>query len=289
MVAVWIHLLVNANWEDKPWRGEVIPRGSLVTSIHNLAVEVGLSDRQIRYCLERLANGKQIVTKGANKWTKITICNYATYQDANDSDCQTNVTENGNRVSRELSTTKEYKNTRTKEEKKDTNVSKEKTEEENASHIPPSLAVSLWNQIVTNLPKVRGLSSRRQEKVRLRIKEFGNNPEATMRELFAKVNASAFLCKGSNSEGHKNWRASFDWVFENDNNWMKIIEGQYDNNRNAEPTIFPEEDWRNENKFYYLKDFDAHPEEKERLDHTFRRHIQVGGALRWGNNGWRKA
>ena len=34
---------------------------------------------------------------------------------------------------------------------------------------------------------------------------------------------SEFL-KGSNKAG---WKASFDWVFKNSENWMKILEGNY--------------------------------------------------------------
>ena len=36
---------------------------------------------------------------------------------------------------------------------------------------------------------------------------------------------SKFL-KGDNKRG---WKASFDWLFENDKNWVKVYEGNYDN------------------------------------------------------------
>jgi hypothetical protein len=36
---------------------------------------------------------------------------------------------------------------------------------------------------------------------------------------------SKFL-RGDNKRG---WKASFDWIFENQKNWVKIIEGTYDN------------------------------------------------------------
>ena len=129
MVAVWVHLLLNANWEDTVWRGEYLERGSFVTSIRSLSVEIGLSEKQIRLCLKKLEKGKQIIIEGANKWTKITICNYATYQDEQDSEGQTKVTQSGNQMSGERATDKEYKNTRNKEEKTSTivDVKKPKT------------------------------------------------------------------------------------------------------------------------------------------------------------------
>ena len=40
-----------------------------------------------------------------------------------------------------------------------------------------------------------------------------------------KMQASHFL-RGDNKRG---WKASFDWLFENDKNWVKVYEGNYDN------------------------------------------------------------
>ena len=42
--------------------------------------------------------------------------------------------------------------------------------------------------------------------------------------VFEKAQASSFL-KGDNKRG---WKASFDWFFENDKNWVKVYEGNYD-------------------------------------------------------------
>ena len=39
------------------------------------------------------------------------------------------------------------------------------------------------------------------------------------------MESSDFL-KGGNKNG---WMASFDWVFDNGNNWLKVVEGNYDN------------------------------------------------------------
>lgn len=78
-LAVWIHLLIDANYEEKVWHGETVGIGSLITSTARLSDQTGLSVRQIRTCLERLSEEGKIVTKGASKWTKITICNYESY------------------------------------------------------------------------------------------------------------------------------------------------------------------------------------------------------------------
>ena len=51
-IALWIHILLRANYETKRWQGVEIPRGSLVTSLSKLALETGLSVSQIRTNLE---------------------------------------------------------------------------------------------------------------------------------------------------------------------------------------------------------------------------------------------
>lgn len=90
--------------------------------------------------------------------------------------------------------------------------------------IPFEEILSLFNQTCASLPKVLKLSPSRKEKVKLRYQEMGMNIN-TLQTVFEKVESSAF-CKGTNERG---WVASFDWIFENDRNWMKIIEGKYDN------------------------------------------------------------
>lgn len=88
---------------------------------------------------------------------------------------------------------------------------------------------ALWNSICTNLPQVKSLSDKRKQKIKARLSEFGDPKlwAARVRELFERVQASPFLC-GGNGNG---WTASFDWIFENESNWVKVMEGNYDNDR----------------------------------------------------------
>ncbi len=92
--------------------------------------------------------------------------------------------------------------------------------------------VAMWNSICTNLPQVKSISDKRKQKIKTRLSEFGAEPKqwaAQVRELFERVQASSFLC-GGNGNG---WTASFDWIFENDSNWVKVMEGNYDNDRGS--------------------------------------------------------
>lgn len=107
MYYFWVRLLVVANYKDKEWQGKVIPRGTIITSVAKLAADFSLSVKQVRCCLERLTKGKQIVTQTTNKWTKITICNYDTYQCSEETKGQTKGKQNGTERANERATTKE--------------------------------------------------------------------------------------------------------------------------------------------------------------------------------------
>lgn len=134
MFSLWIHLLLEANWKDGEWHGEEVKRGQIITSVAKLSASTGLSDKQVRICLERLVKGGEIEKKTANKWTKITICKYDTYQSFADDGGQTNGKQTANKGQAEgkQGATIEKGNKgiteERKKEKKDANASKEKDE-----------------------------------------------------------------------------------------------------------------------------------------------------------------
>ncbi|MCM1140474.1 MAG: hypothetical protein NC453_18040 [Muribaculum sp.] len=90
-----------------------------------------------------------------------------------------------------------------------------------------SLIRDLWCQLCPSYPKLQKFSESRKNKIRVRISEMGGDARAIemMKIIFAKMEASSFL-KGDNKRG---WKASFDWLFSNSNNWVKVYEGNYDN------------------------------------------------------------
>ena len=81
MVATLIHLLLKANWKDKKWRGVDVKRGQIITSRTRLAEEIGLTERQLRTCLERMQETGEIACETTNRYTIVTICNYDSYQE----------------------------------------------------------------------------------------------------------------------------------------------------------------------------------------------------------------
>ena len=82
-----------------------------------------------------------------------------------------------------------------------------------------------WNsQLDANngiMSKVKSIGGTRKNSVLARVKEYGKEAVKTAIE---KAAASQFL----NGKNDKGWVASFDWVFQHPNNFIKVLEGNYD-------------------------------------------------------------
>ncbi|MEG0409207.1 MAG: hypothetical protein RR623_10075 [Bacilli bacterium] len=77
---LFIHCLIKANWEDKNFKGKVIPRGSFLTSYDKLSKELKLSVKQIRIALNKLKRTNEVASVKLLNGTLITVLNYETYQ-----------------------------------------------------------------------------------------------------------------------------------------------------------------------------------------------------------------
>ena len=77
---LFIYLLLRANKEDKKWRGILIKRGQLVTSVATISEETKLSTQQVRTSLNRLKSTNEITSKTTNIFTLVTVCKYESYQ-----------------------------------------------------------------------------------------------------------------------------------------------------------------------------------------------------------------
>lgn len=118
----------------------------------------------------------------------------------------------------------------TQDSKLDKNRLDEIREEKKVIRYPYQAIVDLWNETCVSLPKVQKLNDNRRQKIKCRCDEWGKDPETwlgTAEELFRRIQASDFL------KGSSGWTASFDWFFSNSSNGIKVMEGNYDNNRGA--------------------------------------------------------
>ena len=250
MVQLFIYLLLKANCVDKQWQGITIKRGQLATSNATIRQDLRLSEQQIRTCIKRLISTGEITYKSTNRYVVITICNYDKYQEIGNSINEQNNEQTNNQstdeqraINEQSTTTKEVKNIRSKEYNiKDikqesgsndqlSSASDEaqavEPEKPKAEKLPFKDIKAMWNETCTGFPKLFTLSEPRKNKMRLRIAEMGGLEKALplIKQIFEKMQQSKFL-KGDNKRG---WKASFDWLFENNKNWVKVYEGNYDN------------------------------------------------------------
>lgn len=111
MVSLFVHLLLEANHEDRKWHGLVIQRGQIVTSRENLSKLTGLSVQQVRTCLARFEQTGEISKKSTNKYTLITVSNYDRYQVQQPADNQ-QITNNQPSNNHQITTNKNIKKER---------------------------------------------------------------------------------------------------------------------------------------------------------------------------------
>lgn len=79
-VVVFLYLLLSANVTDHDFRGEIIHRGQVVTSIKSIASQADLSISKVRVALEHLKMTGEIASESTNRYQVITIVNYDKYQ-----------------------------------------------------------------------------------------------------------------------------------------------------------------------------------------------------------------
>lgn len=78
--AVFLHILLTANYGYQRYQGREISRGQLLTSVRRIAEETGLSQREVRTALEHLKATNSIRVEATNKATLITVEKWDFYQ-----------------------------------------------------------------------------------------------------------------------------------------------------------------------------------------------------------------
>lgn len=256
----WIDLLLVTNYRDTVIyvRGNKVDvkRGQIAKSQDFFATRWKWSRGKVIRFLDELQKCGQIVQQKSNVITLISVVNYECYQQ----DSTTDEQQTGNRRTADSTTDEpqivqpyERRIKKNKEDNKETSLTRGKEitaavaaptsasdeaeapkpiKAEKRENLPFKEIKELWNEVCTGYPKLHSLSESRKNKMRNRVAEMGGVEKAlpVLREVFAKMQASSFL-KGDNKRG---WKASFDWVFENDKNWVKVYECNYDNRPDAQ-------------------------------------------------------
>lgn len=84
---------------------------------------------------------------------------------------------------------------------------------------------AMYHEHCPSYPRIERWSESRKRKVAIRFFDEMHADLDLLTRIFKKMEASKFL-RGDNSRG---WKATFDWLFANDKNWVKVAEGNYDN------------------------------------------------------------
>jgi hypothetical protein len=110
-----------------------------------------------------------------------------------------------------------------------------KRECQNNSKIDWPTIINDFNRLCPSLPSVKGMSEERKANIKLRLSE---HPDTSLTEVFERVEKSDFLTGRTKDP----WRGcSFDWIIKKAN-YIKIIEGNYDNKGKT----IPGQSWENE-------------------------------------------
>lgn len=235
---LWMHLLLIVNHKDNKWRGEVIKRGSTVTSYAQLSIQTGLTVQQVRTSLKKLQKTGEVTKVTSSKNTVIIVTNYDKYQDTNKQDNnQTNneLTNNQQSGNKQVTTNKNDK--KDKNEKNDKNIN-------NILSIPYDEIVELFNRKCKKLSSVIKLTDKRKKSIKARYEEYGNID--IFETLFDKANDSDFLC----GENDKGWKANFDWLM-NPNNMIKVLEDRYANKKSMWQELYEEVENEQERSFEF--------------------------------------
>lgn len=212
---LFLHMLLKANWKDGKFQGVDIPRGSFASSYQILALETGLSVKNVRTSLEHLKKTGEVAVNRHPKFSVFTIKNYIKYQSVGSQPA-----DNRQSVGSQPATIEEGKNERI-------NISPNGDRAENRKSSIYATIRELYNSVCGSYPRLVKMSEARKKAIDARMKT-GYTLE-DFRTLFEKAESSDFL-KGKN---RRNWSATFDWMIA-DANMAKVLDGNYDNTKGGE-------------------------------------------------------
>lgn len=143
---LFIHLLIVANRYPTRWRGQEIKTGQKITSLANLAEETGLTLQQTRTALKKLEKNGELSIKSTNKFTLITVENYAEYQCTKD-ESNNQITNEQQSNNNQITTNKKVKKDKESKESKEYNT-RTRASEPTGKAIYNSLPVDLKNAML---------------------------------------------------------------------------------------------------------------------------------------------
>jgi DNA-binding transcriptional MerR regulator len=108
-VHLFMYLVLKANHKDGFWQGNEIKRGQLITSFGKISTDTNISLQTIRTLLKKFEKTNEINMQTTNKFTRVTICKYDSYQTENE-ETNTKATNKQQTTNTQLTTNKNVKN-----------------------------------------------------------------------------------------------------------------------------------------------------------------------------------
>lgn len=78
--AVFLHLLLTANYKETEYMGVKIYPGQTVIGRRSLASTLGMSEKKVRTALNHLKRTGEVAIKTTNRFSVVTITNWESYQ-----------------------------------------------------------------------------------------------------------------------------------------------------------------------------------------------------------------
>lgn len=242
----WLDILIVANHSSNKVNIGMdlfdCERGQTVMSLKNWATRWGVSRDTVRNFLVLLEKDGMISHENLGKSTRITICNYNTYQlnlhneqttveqqaadkrptsDTNKNDKKEKNVNNDNKNDLD-SSENEFSGASDFQDEDDKNGKGKEKSSAKKEKVDCDAVVDLFHTCCPSFPRIIKISDSRKQKIKSRLGEMKND-WALLESVFKAMENSRFL-RGENKNG---WKATFDWVFDNEKNWLKIIEGNY--------------------------------------------------------------
>lgn len=135
--AVFLDLLLNANYKDSRFKGVEVKRGQVVFGRKECAERLGISERNVRTAINHLKSTSEVTIKVTNRFSVVTIENYEKYQGEVSevtSKVTSKVTSNRPASDQQLTTSKKVRREEEKEIKNYLRENREKLDNGGAFH-----------------------------------------------------------------------------------------------------------------------------------------------------------
>ena len=226
---VMLHLLLKANHKDGRWRGIEVKRGACITGIFSLCEELNMSKSKINTALKKLKSSGEIGIKTTNKYSMISITNYASFQ--------SNEKQIGNK-----SETNRKQIVTNKNEKNEKN-------EKTVVCAPPAAVYQLFMSKLMGLIKIPKIYTKENDECVNVLSEKYLYSAKDWNDFFETIKNSVFLTSGLNE---KNWTPDFSWIV-SEKNAVNIINGKYTDGNEAMANDIEIKEGQKKNELLILK------------------------------------